>query len=215
MELPLAGNNARRQNWTHDPERDRTSQWQTHPVTPDRFEDFADVINPNRRATHCWCLSHRLRRQGHRGAGHGEPRGGDAAALRAREPAGGRHLPRRHSGRLVQHRTARRDPAAGRAPSSSARSTRSRCGASSASWCAAGTADRASPPTCSRAPSSTRPRAGHPPSRPTRWTRQGRMDTTMAFVGTRAMFEQAGFRVIGTTDAVASRMPRLIMRRDL
>ncbi|MDO5710951.1 MAG: GNAT family N-acetyltransferase, partial [Micrococcales bacterium] len=35
--------------------------WATHPVTPDRFEDFADVINPNRRATHCWCLSHRLR----------------------------------------------------------------------------------------------------------------------------------------------------------
>ena len=37
----------------------------------------------------------------------------------------------------------------------------------------------------------------------------------MAFVGTRAMFERAGFRDIGVTDAVASRMPRLIMRRDL
>ena len=34
--------------------------WETHPVTPDRFEDFADVVNPNRRASHCWCLSHRL-----------------------------------------------------------------------------------------------------------------------------------------------------------
>ena len=43
----------------------------------------------------------------------------------------------------------------------------------------------------------------------------GRMDTTMAFVGTRSMFQKAGFRVIGKTDAVASRMPRLIMRRDL
>jgi GNAT superfamily N-acetyltransferase len=43
----------------------------------------------------------------------------------------------------------------------------------------------------------------------------GRMDTTMAFVGTRSMFERAGFRVIGTTDAVASRMPRLVMRRDI
>ena len=41
----------------------------------------------------------------------------------------------------------------------------------------------------------------------------GRMDTTMAFVGTRAMFERAGFRVVGTTDATASGMPRLIMRR--
>lgn len=30
------------------------TSWETHPVTPDRFEDFADVINPNRRATHCW-----------------------------------------------------------------------------------------------------------------------------------------------------------------
>ena len=44
---------------------------------------------------------------------------------------------------------------------------------------------------------------------------EGRMDTTMAFVGTRGMFEGAGFRRVGTTDAVASRMPRLIMRRDL
>ena len=43
----------------------------------------------------------------------------------------------------------------------------------------------------------------------------GRMDTTMAFVGTRSMFERAGFHVIGQTDAVASRMPRLVMRRDL
>ena len=34
--------------------------WTTQPVTPDRFDDFADVINPRRRATHCWCLSHRL-----------------------------------------------------------------------------------------------------------------------------------------------------------
>ena len=34
--------------------------WETHPVTPDRFEDFADVLNRSRRATHCWCLSHRL-----------------------------------------------------------------------------------------------------------------------------------------------------------
>jgi hypothetical protein len=29
------------------------------------------------------------------------------------------------------------------------------------------------------------------------------------------MFEKAGFRVVGVTDAVASGRPRLIMRRDL
>jgi GNAT superfamily N-acetyltransferase len=32
----------------------------TRPVTPDRVDDFVAVANPNRRATHCWCLSHRL-----------------------------------------------------------------------------------------------------------------------------------------------------------
>ena len=37
----------------------------------------------------------------------------------------------------------------------------------------------------------------------------------MAFVGTKAMFERAGFRVIGETDAKASKLPRLVMRRDL
>jgi GNAT superfamily N-acetyltransferase len=43
----------------------------------------------------------------------------------------------------------------------------------------------------------------------------GRMDLTMAFVGTRRMFDRAGFRVVGSTDAVASGMPRLLMRRYL
>jgi ribosomal protein S18 acetylase RimI-like enzyme len=42
-----------------------------------------------------------------------------------------------------------------------------------------------------------------------------RMDLTMAFVGTRAMFERNGFAVVGTTKAVASKLPRLVMRRDL
>ncbi|MGO4132617.1 hypothetical protein AB4028_06800 [Janibacter sp. RAF20_2_2] len=42
-----------------------------------------------------------------------------------------------------------------------------------------------------------------------------RMDLTMAFVGTRSMFEAAGFTTIGTTEAVASKMPRLVMRRTL
>ena len=44
---------------------------------------------------------------------------------------------------------------------------------------------------------------------------RGRMDTTMAFVGTKPMFERAGFEQVGTTDAVASRMPRIVMRRML
>ena len=43
----------------------------------------------------------------------------------------------------------------------------------------------------------------------------GRMDLTMAFVGTRSMFERAGFSVIGVTAATASQLPRLVMRRTL
>ena len=40
-----------------------------------------------------------------------------------------------------------------------------------------------------------------------------RIDLTMAFVGTRAMFENAGFKVAGSTEAIASKLPRLVMRR--
>jgi GNAT superfamily N-acetyltransferase len=42
----------------------------------------------------------------------------------------------------------------------------------------------------------------------------GRIDLTMGFVGTRTMFERAGFTVVGATDAVASGLPRLVMRRS-
>jgi hypothetical protein len=37
----------------------------------------------------------------------------------------------------------------------------------------------------------------------------------MAFVGTRAMFERAGFPTIGVTHATASQLPRAVMRRIL
>lgn len=43
----------------------------------------------------------------------------------------------------------------------------------------------------------------------------GRIDLTMAFVGVRAMFEPHGFEVVGETDAVASKLPRIVMRRTL
>ena len=59
-------------------------EWQTHPVTPDRFEDFADVINPTRQGHHCWCLAHRLGASDIDELGARRPRGRDAHALRAR-----------------------------------------------------------------------------------------------------------------------------------
>jgi GNAT superfamily N-acetyltransferase len=42
-----------------------------------------------------------------------------------------------------------------------------------------------------------------------------RMDQTMAFVGTRSMFERAGFTKVADTDSVAGGFPRILMRRML
>jgi GNAT superfamily N-acetyltransferase len=42
-----------------------------------------------------------------------------------------------------------------------------------------------------------------------------RIDQTMAYVGTRAMFERAGFTKVADTDAVSARTPRVLMRRYL
>jgi GNAT superfamily N-acetyltransferase len=45
---------------------------------------------------------------------------------------------------------------------------------------------------------------------------QGRkVDLTMAFVGTRSLFEKAGFTKAADTDAVAGGFPRVLMRRPL
>jgi GNAT superfamily N-acetyltransferase len=42
-----------------------------------------------------------------------------------------------------------------------------------------------------------------------------KVDLTMAYVGTRAMFERAGFSHAADTDAVSGGFPRVLMRRDL
>ena len=42
-----------------------------------------------------------------------------------------------------------------------------------------------------------------------------RVDGTLAFVGTRSMFEKAGFTKVSDTAAVAAGLPRVLMRLDL
>jgi GNAT superfamily N-acetyltransferase len=42
-----------------------------------------------------------------------------------------------------------------------------------------------------------------------------KVDLTMAYVGTRAVFEAAGFTLASETDAVSGGFPRVVMRRDL
>ncbi len=41
-----------------------------------------------------------------------------------------------------------------------------------------------------------------------------KVDLTMAYVGTRAVFEAAGFALASSTDATSAGFPRVIMRRD-
>ena len=69
--------------------------WETHPVTPDRFEDFADVINPNRRKDSCWCLSHRVRQADIRELGDGDRETTMRALCAQPLPPGCGDLPRR------------------------------------------------------------------------------------------------------------------------
>ncbi len=45
--------------------------------------------------------------------------------------------------------------------------------------------------------------------------RGAKVDLTMAYVGTRSVFEAAGFRLASATDAVSGGFPRVVMRRDL
>jgi GNAT superfamily N-acetyltransferase len=42
-----------------------------------------------------------------------------------------------------------------------------------------------------------------------------KVDVTMAFVGTRSLFEKAGFAKAADTDSVAGGFPRVVMRRDV
>ena len=188
--------------------------WQTHPLTPDRFEDFADVINPNRRTNHCWCLSHRLRARDIEELGAGDREQAMRRLCERENPPGvvtyldGTAVgwcnigPRAEIPRLDQSKLIRPVDAV---PVWSivcvvVRSGHRRKGVT------VQLIDGATDYAASRGA----PAVEAYPVEP-----EGRMDTTMAFVGTRSMFENAGFEVIGTTNAVASGLPRLIMRRAL
>jgi len=42
-----------------------------------------------------------------------------------------------------------------------------------------------------------------------------KVDLTMAYVGTRGLFEKAGFRHVGDTTSVLAGFPRVVMRQEL
>jgi len=187
--------------------------WTTQPVTPDRFDDFADVINPRRRATHCWCLSHRLP------AGEIEELGGGSRerAMRRiceRQPPGvvtyrdGTPVgwcsigPRAAIPRLVSSRLMR--------PLDDVPVWSIICVVVRGGYRRQGVTGHLLDGAVDYAAEQGAPAVEAYPVDP-----PGRMDLTMAFVGTRAMFARAGFEVVGQTDAVASKLPRLVMRRSL
>lgn len=188
--------------------------WETYPLTTDRFDDFADVVNRSRRTTHCWCLSHRLQ------PAEIEELGAGSRELAMRrlcerdhppgvityadgEPVGWCNIgPRAEITRLTRSRLIR---AVDDVPVWSivcliVRPGRRRQGVTTPLIEGA----------VAYAAAHGAPAVEAYPVDPA-----GRMDTTMAFVGTTSMFQRAGFEVIGSTDAVASGMPRLVMRRCL
>jgi GNAT superfamily N-acetyltransferase len=189
-----------------------TMTWETHSVTVDRFEDFADVINPNRRANHCWCLSHRLQ------AKEIAELGGGSRELAMRrlcerehppgvvtyldgEPAGWCNIgPRAEITRLARSRLIR--------PVDDLPVWSIVCLVVRAGFRRKGVTAPLIEGAVAYAASHGAPAVEAHPVDPV-----GRMDVTMAFVGTRHMFERAGFEVVGATDAVAGGMPRLVMRR--
>ena len=191
--------------------------WETHPVTPDRFDDFADIVNPSRRAYSCWCLSHRLRAADIRELGGDGPDDREKAmrALCEREypPGVVTYLdgvavgwcnigPRSEIPRLV-HSTLI-------LPTDDLPVWSIICVVVRGGHRRKGVVGHLLEGAVAYAAANGAPAVeAHPVDPP------GRMDTTMAFVGTRSMFEKAGFSVVGTTNAVASRMPRLVMRRTL
>ena len=188
--------------------------WETHSVTPDRFEDFADVVNPNRRENHCWCLSHRLPSKDIDELGQGSREQAMRRLCEREHPPGvvtcrdGRPVgwcsigPRDENPRLLRSKVIHPidDVAVWTIICIVVRGGHRRQGITepllegAVAWAA----------------SQGAPAVEAHPVEPA-----GRMDTTMAFVGTRAMFERVGFEVVGTTDATASKLPRLVMRRTL
>ena len=183
------------------------------PVAPDRIDDFVRVANPNRRASHCWCLSHRLSTQEVSDLGNGS-REAAFRALCARknppgvigyddgEPVGWCSIgPRSENTRLSRSRLIR--------PLDDVAVWSIICVVIRAGHRRRGYTTPLINGAVEYAATRGAPAVESYPVDPG----PGRIDLTMAFVGTRAMFANAGFEVVGHTDATASKLPRLVMRR--
>jgi hypothetical protein len=187
----------------------------TRPLTPDRVDDFATVANPNRRPSHCWCLSHRLSAREITELGGGSREAAFRALCARENPPGvigyddGEPVrwcsigPRSENTRLSQSRLIR--------PLDDVPVWSIICVVIRGGHRRRGYTTPLINGAVEYAATRGAPAVESYPVDPG----SGRIDLTMAFVGTRAMFANAGFEVAGSTDAVASKLPRLVMRRTL
>lgn len=190
------------------------AHWEVLPVTEQRFEDFAAVVNPTGREKHCWCLSHRLGAKDIEKLGAGdraqtmralsaEPIAPGVVAYRDGVPVGWcsisprAQIPLLERSKLIQ-------------PVDDVAVWSIICVVVRSGFRRQGVTTRMLQGALDYAKALGAPAVEAYPVDP-----EGRMDLTMAFVGTRKMFQRVGFEVVGVTDAVASKMPRLVMRKEL
>lgn len=188
--------------------------FEVRPLTPDNFDDFAVIVNPNRRENHCWCLSHRLgsaqmrelgdtREEALRALCHRSPEpgvigydDGDPVAWCSIGPRS--EIPRLEQSRLIP-RVDDVDVWSIICVVVRSRGYRRNGYALQVIRGAVNYAAALGAPAIETYPPDT----------------DERIDTTMAFLGTRALFEKAGFTKIGMTNAVGAGHPRCIMRKTL
>ena len=180
--------------------------------------DFADVrtlVGPKRPdANVCWCLSYRIPSRQNQQL-HGTERGEFVKKLVAEDPR--REFWRttaasRLGGQRCTPARTRVSPPTGGSPTW----TPGRCGPSGASGSGQGIAATESHTPCWREPWTWHGPTEHPSSKGIRWTTPGRkLDLTMAYVGTRKLFEDAGFTKAADTESVLHGFPRVLMRLDL
>ncbi|MGY1785006.1 GNAT family N-acetyltransferase [Geodermatophilus sp. SYSU D00698] len=188
---------------------------EVHPATRARFDDVATVLGPrNPDANVCWCLSHRLDSRTNRelvGPARreyvreltGRPVAPGVLAYDDGEVAGWAAVAPRAE---LPFERSRRIPHVDDLPVWSLWCVRVRPGHRGKGIALALIEGAVAYAAANGAPAVE----GYPAD-----SGDERVDTTMAYVGTRRMFEEAGFTKAADTDAVAGGFPRVLVRRAL
>jgi GNAT superfamily N-acetyltransferase len=188
---------------------------EVHPASSDRFDDLATMLGPkNPASTVCWCLSHRLDAKTNRALA-GPARGDYVRELCKRDVAPGvlayddgevagwaAVAPRSE----LPYARSRKIPHVDDLPVWSIWCIRVRSGHRGKGISHALLAGAVEYAHESGAPAVE----GYPVD-----NRGQKVDLTMAFVGTRGLFEKAGFVKAADTTSVSGGFPRVLMRREL